>query len=136
MEKIFNQKIFYYFFSTLLGSRVEYDKFFSSSSLKIVSSLILFPLFATHVVHRWQICCQCGLYRWQFTTRVVDTIGKFAAGIVDIGGKFPPPVSTTPAELVAKFPPMSLIPVVHLDLQISQRIFKKIRNDPSVIFRA
>jgi hypothetical protein len=32
-------------------------------------------------------------------------------------------------------PPVSLTPVVHLDLQISPRIFKKIRNDPNVIFR-
>jgi hypothetical protein len=54
-----------------------------------------------------------------------------------------PPVSTTPAELVAKFAAgvvynggkfaMSL--VVHLDLQISPRIFEKIRKGPSVIFR-
>jgi hypothetical protein len=38
-----------------------------SSSLQGVSSLILFPLFATGVV---------------------DTGGKFAAGVVDTGGKF------------------------------------------------
>jgi hypothetical protein len=30
---------------------------------------------------------------------------------------------------------VSLIPVVHLDLKISPRIFEKIRNDPNVIFR-
>jgi hypothetical protein len=29
---------------------------------------------------------------------------------------------------VANFPPLSLIPVVHLDLCISPRIFKKIKN--------
>jgi hypothetical protein len=54
-----------------------------------------------------------------------------------------PPVSTTQGELVAKFatgvidtlPPVSLTPVVHLDLQISLRIFKKIQNDPNVIIR-
>jgi hypothetical protein len=38
-----------------------------SSSLLVVSSLVLFPLFATGVN---------------------DTGGKFAAGIVDTGGKF------------------------------------------------
>jgi hypothetical protein len=38
-----------------------------SSSLSGLSSLILFPLFATGVI---------------------DTGGKFAAGVVDIGGKF------------------------------------------------
>ncbi len=30
-------------------------------------------------------------------------------------------------------PPVSLIPMVNLDLQISQRIFEKIRYDPIVI---
>jgi hypothetical protein len=33
---------------------------------------------------------------------------------------------------MAKLPPVSLIPVVHLDLQISPRIFEKIRNDPII----
>ena len=46
-----------------------------------------------------------------------------------------PPVSTTLAVLVANWPPVSLIPVVHLDLQISPRIFEKIQNDPNVIIR-
>jgi hypothetical protein len=41
-------------------------------------------------------------------------------------------VSLTPA---ANLPPVSLTPVVHLDLRISPRIFKKNRNDPNVIFR-
>ncbi len=64
----------------------------------------------------------------KFATGVVDTGGKFAAGAVDTGSNLPP-VSLTP---VANFPPT---PVVHLDLQISPRIFEKIRNDPTVIFR-
>ena len=75
----------------------------------------------------------------------------FANGVVDTGGKLPPaslipaanlpPVSTTLAKLVAQFatgvvdtggnfaavlPPVSLIPVVHLYLQISPGIFEKI----------
>jgi hypothetical protein len=50
----------------------------------------------------------------------------FAAGVVDTGSKLPP-LSTTP--------PVSLIPVVHLDLQISSRIFEKILNDPNAIIR-
>jgi hypothetical protein len=75
-----------------------------SSSLSVVSSLILFPLFATGVN---------------------DTGGKFAADVVDTGGKLPvalltpaanlslvsltpvanlPPVSTTQGELVANLP--------------------------------
>ncbi len=49
---------------------------------------------------------------------VVDTGGKFAAGVVDTGGNLPP---------------VSLTPVVHLDLRISLRIFGKIQNDPNVI---
>jgi hypothetical protein len=44
-----------------------------------------------------------------------------------------PPVSTTPAAPVAKFAAV-LIPVVHLDLQISLQSLKKILNDPNVIF--
>jgi hypothetical protein len=50
-----------------------------------------------------------------------------------------PPVSTTLVKLVAKFatdvvdtggnlPPVSFIPVVHLDLRISPRIFQKIET--------
>jgi hypothetical protein len=45
-----------------------------------------------------------------------------------------PPISTTLAVLVAKLPPVvSLIPVVHRDLQISLWIFEKIRNEPNAI---
>jgi hypothetical protein len=46
-----------------------------------------------------------------FAAGVVDTCGKFAAGVVDTGGNLPP---------------VSLTPVVHLDLRISPRIFEKI----------
>jgi hypothetical protein len=53
-----------------------------------------------------------------FATGVNDTGGKFAAGVVDTGGNLPPVLMT---------------PVVHLDLRISPRIFKKIRNDSNVI---
>jgi hypothetical protein len=47
----------------------------------------------------------------KFAAGVVDTGGKFSAGVVDTGGNLPP---------------VSLTPVVHLDLRISPRIFKKI----------
>jgi hypothetical protein len=43
-----------------------------------------------------------------------------------------PPVSLTP---VANLPLVLLIPVVHLDLQISPRIFEKIRSGPNGILR-
>ncbi len=56
----------------------------------------------------------------KFAADVVDTGGKFAAGVVDTGGNLPQ---------------VSLTPVVHLDLQISLRIFEKIRYDPNVIIR-
>ncbi len=49
----------------------------------------------------------------KFAAGVVDTGGKFATGVVDTGGKLPP---------------VSLIPVEHLDLRISPRIFEKIRK--------
>jgi hypothetical protein len=86
-----------------------------------------------------------------FATGVVYTGGKFAAGVVDTVGNLPPalltpvanlpPVSTTLKKMVEKFsagvvdnlipvenlPPVLLIPVVHLDLRISPRIFEKIR---------
>ncbi len=54
----------------------------------------------------------------KFATGVVDTGGKFAAGVVDTSGNFPP---------------VSLIPVVHLGLRISPQIFEKIQNGPNVI---
>jgi hypothetical protein len=49
----------------------------------------------------------------KFAAGVVDSGGHFAAGVIDTGGKFAP---------------VSLIPVVHLYLRISPRIFEKIRN--------
>jgi hypothetical protein len=59
----------------------------------------------------------------------------FATGVNDTGGKFAPvsltpaanlpPESTTLAKLVAILPPVPLIPVVHLYLRISPRIFRK-----------
>ena len=55
----------------------------------------------------------------KFAAGVVVTGGKFAAGVVDTGGNLPP---------------VSLTPVVHLDLR-SLQIFEKIRNDPNVIIR-
>ncbi len=54
----------------------------------------------------------------KFAAGDVDTGGKFAADVVDTGGNLPP----VPLVLL---PPVSLTPVVHLDLRISPRIFKK-----------
>ncbi len=60
-------------------------KFLLSSSLSGVSSLILFPLFATGVNDTGG----------KFAAGIVDTGGKFAAGIVDTGGKFATGVNNT-----------------------------------------
>ncbi len=99
-------------------------KFLLSSSLSGVSSLILFPLFATGIVdiggNLPPVSTTQGELLAKFAAGVVDTGGKFASGIVDTGGNLPP---------------VSLTPVVHLDLRISPRIFEKIRNDPNVIIR-
>ncbi len=63
-----------------------------------------------------------------FATGVADTSGKFAAGFVDTGGKFATGINNA-SETGRKISlPVSLIPVVHLDLQISPQIFAKIRN--------
>jgi hypothetical protein len=56
----------------------------------------------------------------KFAAGVIDTVGKFAAGVV---------IPT------AILPPVSLTLVVHLDLRESPRIFEQILNDPNVIFR-
>ncbi len=67
----------------------------------------------------------------KFAAGVVDTGGKFATGIVDTGGNFAAGVVDT----VANLPPVSLIPVVNLELRISPRILEKIRNGPNGILR-
>jgi hypothetical protein len=46
-----------------------------------------------------------------------------------------PPVSTTPAELVAKFAAGVVDTSGKFDLRISPQIYFKIQNDRSVIFR-
>ncbi len=53
----------------------------------------------------------------KFAAGVVDTGGNFATGVIDTGGKFPAGIIATSGKFV---------PVVHLDLRISPRIFKKI----------
>jgi hypothetical protein len=88
-----------------------------------------------------------------FATDVVHSGDKVDSGVVDTGGKLPraslslvaicrryywhwanlPPVSTTPAKLIAKFAAGVVDTVVHLDLRISSRIFKQIRNSPNGI---
>ncbi len=117
-----------------------------SSSLSGVCSLILFQLFATGVNDTGG----------KFAAGVVDTSGNLPPASLTLAANLPPvsltpvanlpPVSTTQGELVAKFAargfdtvanlsPVLLTPVVHLDLQISPRIYEKIRNYPNVNIR-
>jgi hypothetical protein len=58
-----------------------------------------------------------------------ELVAKFAADVIDTGGKFAAGVIDTGVNL----PPVSLTPVVHLDLRISPRIFEKNRNGPNGI---
>jgi hypothetical protein len=65
------------------------------------------------------------------STTPAELMAKFVAGVLDTRKNLLP-VSLTP---VANLPPVLLILVVHLDFPISPRIFGKIRNYASVIFR-
>ncbi len=60
------------------------------------------------------------------STTQAELVAKFATSAVDTGGKFAAGIIDTGGNLP---------PVVHLDLRISPRILEKIRNDPNVIFR-
>jgi hypothetical protein len=57
------------------------------------------------------------------STTLAKMVEKFAAGVVDTGGKFAT-VSLMPAAILSpvSLTPVSLIPVVHLDLQIFDKI--------------
>ncbi len=80
----------------------------------------MLPVWLTPVANLPPVSTAQGELVEKFATGVDDTGGKFAAGVVNTGGNLPP---------------VSLTPVVHLDLRMSLRIFEKIRNDPTVIFR-
>ncbi len=67
---------------------------------------------------------------------VVDTGGKFATVVNDTGGNLPPGCWDLKVNMIEDFfhlPQVSTTPVVHLELRISSRIFKKIRNGPNGI---
>jgi hypothetical protein len=69
------------------------------------------PPFTLYTCIQYTYSIHTGKGGCHFATGVVDTGGKFAAGIVDTSGYI--------------LPPVSFIPLVHLDLQISPRIFEK-----------
>jgi hypothetical protein len=66
------------------------------------------------------------------STTPAELVAKFATGVLVTSGKFVTSVNYTGGNF-ANLPPVSLTPVVHLDLWISLRILEKIQNDPSVI---
>jgi hypothetical protein len=57
------------------------------------------------------------------STAQVVLVAKFAGGVIDTGGKFSAGVVYTGGNFATG---VSLTPVVHLDLLISPRVFKKI----------
>jgi hypothetical protein len=57
------------------------------------------------------------------STILAETVGKDTTGVVDMGGKFATNVVNTRGKFATG------------DLRISPQIFKKIGNDPNVIFR-
>jgi hypothetical protein len=63
-----------------------------------------------------------------FATGVIDTGGKFAASVVDTAGKFDTGINNTSETGGKIFRRLALIPVVHLYLRISLKIFEKILN--------
>jgi hypothetical protein len=74
-----------------------------------------------------------------FATDGLDTGGKLTTAVVDTGGNLPlvllTQVLTTPEVPVQNLLLVSLIPVVHLDLRISQLIFERNLKDLYIIFR-
>ncbi len=76
------------------------------------------PLFATGVVYTGGKFAGCVVD----STTLAKLVEKIVARVIDTGGKFAADVVDTSV----KFPPVSLVPVVHLDLRISMRIFHQI----------
>jgi hypothetical protein len=64
------------------------------------------------------------------STTQAELVAKFAACVVDTCG------ATGVIDTSGKFAPVSLTPVVHLDLRISPQSFEKIRNDPNLFSEA
>ncbi len=100
--------------------------------------MILFPLFVSSVVGPGGKCANIlntGGNLLPVSTTPEVPVEKFAAGVVDTGGKLTlsanlPAVLLTP---VANLPLVSLILVVNLHLQISPKIFRKNRNDSNFL---
>jgi hypothetical protein len=125
MEEIFSQKSFNYFIWTPLGSRINIQINFSiTSTLRCKQSdivPIIYPgvidtagnlppvLFSPMVNQQPVLLTLVANLRPVSTTPVVP-VAKSISGVVDTGGKFAP---------------VSLITVVHIDLQIFPWFFEK-----------
>jgi hypothetical protein len=92
MEKIFNQKNLIIVFGHLWVVEETYIYIYAFK----------FTFRCLHFNYLPPVSTTQGELVAKFAADVVDTSGKFAAGVVDTGGNLPP---------------VSLTPVVHLDLQ-------------------
>ncbi len=100
IEKILNQKNFNNFVWSPLGSRGN-----------------IYINFCLQVHFQVSAAWYCSNYLPTVSTTQGELVAKFAAGVVDTGGKFAAGVVDTSGNM----PPVSLTPVVHLDLRISPR---------------
>ncbi len=120
MEKIFNQKNLNNFIWSPLGSKGNiYINFCLQVHFQVSAALYCshyLPPVSLIPVRRWhrrQVCRWYRWHRWQICQRCQQHKGNWWQNL----------------------PPVSLTPVVHLDLRISPRIFEKIQNDPNFIIR-
>jgi hypothetical protein len=120
MEKIFNQKNYNNFVWSPLGSRGN-----------------IYINFCLPVHFQLSAAWYCSHYLPPVSTTQGALVAKFAAGVVDTGGKFGAGVIWYRRQFAtgSKFATGVVDTAVHLDLRISPRIFEKIRNDPNVIIR-
>ncbi len=127
----------------------KFTRIFASQILPPVS-LVLLPVSTTPVAkchrfqrHRRQICHRCQWHRWQ----TMGTISGWRYLKVNMKAKIYIYVNSTiqrcPNKIIKIFliedffhlPPVSLTPVVNLELRISPRILEKIRKGPNGILR-
>ncbi len=123
MIKIFNQKNFNYFDWTPFVEELTYIYIFAfkftfrclQPDIDPMPTVSLTPVTICHRrrCHRWQICRRYCWHWWQICHRCQQHKWNWWKNLL----------------------PVSLTPVVHLDLRISPQIFDKIWNDPNVIFR-
>ncbi len=90
-----------------------------------------------------KVCHRCQRHRWQmekifnqknFNNFILSPLGS--RGNIYINFCLQVHFEVSVAWYCSNYlPPVSMTPVVHLDLRISPRNFEKIRNDPNVIIR-